>query len=444
MEHTFISTHSNQFFLDIERKFISMIRSYVPKGEKVILGYSGGPDSEALLLLFLSTLLSKEYELHIVHVDHGWREESKKEAHLLEEKCRSLGLVFHLARLDPECASGNLENWCRSARFDFFKSVANEIGSCWILLGHQQDDSIEVTFKRVMEGSHLVYAKGIEEHTVREGLHILRPLLGIWKSDLIRYLSFRKSEWLEDRTNKNTHFLRAAMREILFPMLQKHFRKDVRHSLVHIAQEAKKLHEHIQECLEEQCSILRTKRAVLLKRKNKKVSSYVLSYALLEESQALSGSFHREQIEKAISHFLKEDGSAHFTKDGCSLYVDRHSLLLLQREILPPFPPEYSIEGEGEYTIGLWQVSVEKSVHPHPKSEMLDLFNDGYVFETKSSSLSVVPATDKNRTLFKKRAYLSDLSLYFPASLRKSIPLFVCKEEVLASPNTYMVRLRCL
>src|SRR5689334_18767742 len=78
----------------------------------LLLGYSGGPDSKALLYL----LLQLGVRPHLAHVDHGWREESALQARELGLEAESLGLPFHTIRGEPD----RRESKAREQRLLFF------------------------------------------------------------------------------------------------------------------------------------------------------------------------------------------------------------------------------------------------------------------------------------------------------------------------------------
>ncbi|MCB1082086.1 MAG: tRNA lysidine(34) synthetase TilS, partial [Chlamydiia bacterium] len=70
------------------------------KGAKLLLGFSGGPDSMALLHMLIEAKETLDFSLHLAHVDHGWREESAREAEALEKVAKYFDLPFHLHRLE--------------------------------------------------------------------------------------------------------------------------------------------------------------------------------------------------------------------------------------------------------------------------------------------------------------------------------------------------------
>src|SRR3990167_7791319 len=77
-----------------------------------LLGYSGGPDSKALLYSLLECGIK---QLHLAHVDHGWRPESAQEAADLRLEADKLHCPFHTIRL-TKTKQGNSEDQARRAR----------------------------------------------------------------------------------------------------------------------------------------------------------------------------------------------------------------------------------------------------------------------------------------------------------------------------------------
>ncbi|MBS0626598.1 MAG: hypothetical protein JSS09_00115, partial [Verrucomicrobia bacterium] len=61
----------------VVKDFLS--NNYV-EGKPILLGYSGGVDSTALLSLLLECKYFFSLDLQVVHFDHAWREESSSQA----------------------------------------------------------------------------------------------------------------------------------------------------------------------------------------------------------------------------------------------------------------------------------------------------------------------------------------------------------------------------
>ena len=413
-----------------ERIFSSSLLALVPKGSRVMLGYSGGPDSEALLQMYLASPLRADYPLHLVHVDHGWRDESHKEALHLQEKALKWGLPFHLVVLNPSQASGNLESWSRKERYAFFEKVGQEIGTPWLLLGHHKDDSLEVVLRRLLEGSHLIHASGIAERSVQNSLHVLRPLLLLEKEDLLLYVQSKKASWIHDKTNEDLRFQRASMRQVLFPALSTMFRKNIKSSLYQLSQEASFLKEHVQEELKEKFHCESSSLALFCRKKQATPPSRFLWMQAIHSACTSLGVFlSRDQEMKAVSLLHShEGGSKLFSTKETSFYVDKDSFLLLKRTPLKHLPEKYFLDKEGDYCLGSWTIRVTKGIREQ-ESSFWDLFSNGFSFAVEELPLMVVPSNEKN-----VRLCSGGRKEGAPASLRKKVPLFMQNEQAIAAP----------
>ena len=204
----------------------------------LLVGFSGGPDSMALLHL----LLEFKLELKVAHVDHGWREESREEADRLERHVQSLKLPFYRRRLDGVAQK---EDPAREARFAFFQELYRELGCQALVLGHHADDQSETVLKRVLEGASLPALGGIRPLSVKDGMTLWRPLLTVDKPAIREWLEKRGLFSVEDRTNLDSRFLRGRMRTAIIPELEKQFGKGVADNLCRLGETAQELSDYL-------------------------------------------------------------------------------------------------------------------------------------------------------------------------------------------------------
>jgi tRNA(Ile)-lysidine synthase len=207
-------------------------------GRPLLVGFSGGSDSLALLHL----LLECSCNLHVAHVDHGWREESSGEVEKLRAHVEGLNLPFYLRRLENIPMK---EDAAREARLSFFQELYDKLGCQAVVLGHQGDDQSETVLKRVLEGASLIALKGILAITSMNGMQLWRPLLGVDKTSLRAWLEKRRLEPIEDRTNLDPRYLRARMRTAILPELERHFGKEVSENLRRLGDAAKELGDYL-------------------------------------------------------------------------------------------------------------------------------------------------------------------------------------------------------
>ncbi len=216
------------------------------KGAKLLLGFSGGPDSMALLYFLLEAQQGLDFSLHLAHVDHGWREESWKEAQALKNLAKQLKLPFHLCRLD-RMEGGDLENRAREKRFAFFSELQEKYRFQALLLAHHKGDQAETVFKRVAEGSGIKGLGGLYPERKQGNLLIWRPLLSLTKEDLYSYLKKKRLHFFEDSTNQDPSYLRSRMREELFPQLEKIFGKKMEGNFARLGKTSQELAHYFEE-----------------------------------------------------------------------------------------------------------------------------------------------------------------------------------------------------
>ncbi len=205
------------------------------KGD-LLLGYSGGPDSKALLY----ALLECGVKPHVAHVDHGWRKTSKEEALELKKEVEALGLIFISTRLDVKEQS---EDAAREARYAFFAKIFAPYAA--LLLAHQAEDLAETVLKRVLEGAHISHFSGMQEVSLQRKMTIWRPFLKISREDILEFLSERALVPFTDPSNTDPAYLRARMRESIFPLLNKYFGKEVKNNLCLLSERALEIKEYL-------------------------------------------------------------------------------------------------------------------------------------------------------------------------------------------------------
>lgn len=227
------------------RKFLE---PRVIQGRPVLLGYSGGPDSKALLHLLLDCRRFFPFELHLAHVDHGWREESAREALELQKEAEGLRLPFYLKTLTPkDFTQGNLEEQGRNLRLQFFSQLYGEKGCQALALGHHADDQAEVVLKRVFEGASLFSLGGLEKERCVQDMNLWRPLLNVPKKIVLEWLEKRHLTFFRDPTNNSLLNLRGKMREEILPLLSQAFGKEIAANLCRLGEESQQLKDYFSE-----------------------------------------------------------------------------------------------------------------------------------------------------------------------------------------------------
>ncbi len=188
---------------------------------------SGGADSVSLVTA-LSHVLPPSARLIAVTVNHNLREESETagDADFVESYCASLGVacvrsdiprgqILEAARL----RGLSLEEAARNARYECFSRFIADNSIDVLALAHNQNDQLETLLMRVLAGGGVESLSGIRERRDR----YVRPLLGISRADIERYLSEQGIGYRTDSTNADNALLRNRVRNVLVPSLNGNF-----------------------------------------------------------------------------------------------------------------------------------------------------------------------------------------------------------------------------
>lgn len=206
---------------------------FLHPGQRVAVAVSGGADSMALLRLLLELRDSLGIVLSIAHFNHKLRgRASDADERFVAALAEKFGLPLYIGHADVAARARrektNMEDTARRARYAFFEKLVTEGIVDVVATAHSADDQAETVLSHILRGTGLTGLSGIHPHTP----HAVRPLLGIRREHLRRYLRAKKQAWREDVTNKDISRLRARIRKKLLPLLEKHFQP---HAVAHLA-----------------------------------------------------------------------------------------------------------------------------------------------------------------------------------------------------------------
>ena len=188
------------------------------KSGQNLLAFSHGVDSTALF--YLLDEAGVKFDLAIV--DYNVRAQSKDEI----TSARQLALKFNKQIYVKSVCLGasNFEHEARAARYEFFSEICREHGYENLILAHQFDDKFEWFLMQLGRGAGLSELLGMQELEPREDYVIARPLLGVRKCELERFLRERNLKYFTDETNLTDRFKRGFIRaKFSEPFLNEYF-----------------------------------------------------------------------------------------------------------------------------------------------------------------------------------------------------------------------------
>ncbi|HEV2216069.1 MAG TPA: tRNA lysidine(34) synthetase TilS [Candidatus Dormibacteraeota bacterium] len=182
-------------------------------GERVLVAFSGGHDSTALLL----ALREEGHDLVAAHYDHALQEGSALVATHVRRVCAALGVPLVIERRGAPLGKGSVQAAARALRYEFLERAAAEAGAHKVALAHIADDRVEGAAMHLLRGCGLAGLRGMPARRGR----FVRPLLNVWRSEVIAYLEARGVSALEDPANSNLSYARVRMRRQILPALER-------------------------------------------------------------------------------------------------------------------------------------------------------------------------------------------------------------------------------
>ena len=181
----------------------------------LVVAYSGGGDSTALLYLILA---SSKRAVLAATVDHGLHPESARLTAEAGERARAMGASWLALRWEGPKPSTGIQAKARAARHALLVAAAREAGARVILMGHTRDDVLEGEVMRAGDAPALGRLREWAPSPVwpeGRGVFLLRPLLAVRRDELRSYLRELGLPWFDDPANEDQRFARVRARGVL-------------------------------------------------------------------------------------------------------------------------------------------------------------------------------------------------------------------------------------
>lgn len=190
----------------------------------IVVGISGGVDS----MVLLHAMQENGYTPIAAHFNHKLREESDREAKIIETYCLDEGLPFRSGFGDVRefAVEGgySIEEAARILRYQFLFDVANTEMAGAVAVAHHADDQVETILMNLLRGAGTRGLSGMQVVSIpnpwHETIPLVRPLLEVAKKDLVDYQVEHELPVIEDKSNLDEIYFRNKIRHTLVPQLE--------------------------------------------------------------------------------------------------------------------------------------------------------------------------------------------------------------------------------
>ena len=188
--------------------------------KKIYVGYSGGPDSTALLHLLCSNDIPN---IEAIHINHNLSSNSAEWEDHCKQTSKKLGIPCHVESVEIKIDGDGLESAARKARYKIFIKYLKEGDQ--ILLGHHSNDVAETFLLRLFRGTGV---DGLESLNVKRGVgdgYLVRPLINLTKENIMTYLRDNNISYINDESNDGQEQDRNYIRNNIIPSIEKRWMK---------------------------------------------------------------------------------------------------------------------------------------------------------------------------------------------------------------------------
>lgn len=212
-------------FLQLDKN-LQQMRTNGSPFTRLVVGFSGGLDSAALLFL-LSKYCEQHpgFSLEAIHVNHQLSPNAGSWQAHCESVCEQYAIPITVKQVSITAKGQGIEAAAREARYQVFQDACGRDGV--LLLAHHLDDQVETLFIRLMRGSGplgLSAMKAVSSHgasfeTSFDAMSILRPLLKVPREALENFVDEVNVSFVIDESNVDIEYDRNYLRHEILPLL---------------------------------------------------------------------------------------------------------------------------------------------------------------------------------------------------------------------------------
>ncbi|MCB6993404.1 tRNA lysidine(34) synthetase TilS [bacterium 210820-DFI.6.37] len=219
----------------------------IQRGEHIVIGLSGGPDSVCLFHILKQLAQEMDFALYAVHVNHKFRPgDAEEDQAYVEALCEREGVtcvpfVYDCGAMAKELGLTS-EEAGRKARYEAFGKVANALvqngiprENVKIAVAQNADDQAETVLLRLLRGTGPDGLSGIAYRRGEGSVEVIRPLLDVPRREIEAYCKEKQLSPRIDQTNLQPVYTRNKVRLQLIPYLRENFNPGVSDALLRLS-----------------------------------------------------------------------------------------------------------------------------------------------------------------------------------------------------------------
>ncbi len=327
--------------MNLKEKISLFIKKYdiLEKGDSVLLGVSGGPDS--VFMLYMLNLLKEEFHLSIAAAvfNHRLRKEATEECAFVKKICNDLHVDFFYGGADVRKTADknkiSVEEAAREERLKFLFETKERNNFNKIALAHNKNDFVETVLIHLAKGTGLGGLTGIRPVSFNGIVH---PIICVMRSEIEQYLSEKSIPFRMDLTNYSLNYLRNRMRHQIVPLfasINENFIERIFKMGLLIAEEDNFLSDICEKDLE----IIKTKEEFSL--------NVFLMLPLFEKRRIIKellGEYADSERVDRIIDFLQSGGTSKMNLYGNLFLIKKENCFCIRKDKSIPFSLQASYE----------------------------------------------------------------------------------------------------
>jgi tRNA(Ile)-lysidine synthase len=192
----------------------------IPAPATVVVALSGGADSLALAAAVAFEAPKLGLTAASVTVDHALQPGSDAAAADAARVASRLGLDARVVAVRVEQTGDGVESAARDARYQALFETSRALGVAAVLTAHTLDDQAETVLLGLARGAGATSLAGMPPVSDRDGILLLRPLLGTRRTETVAACAAQDLSPWQDPHNDDPRYARVRVRQRVLPVLE--------------------------------------------------------------------------------------------------------------------------------------------------------------------------------------------------------------------------------